>query len=244
MDGKEDIGSFGVSQLDNISMGRILPGTLGLLYGQPGTGKTSVLFYYLFQGAREDKNVCLITSEPPAKAASRMSDLQGYEQKWLRDGYISILNLHDLLDMIGIDLDRLEEGDPDLIFDLLVQVIDHLDIKRLVLDPINPLIMSMSRAGRTDLFQGFKSYLLDREASCIICYDTARETSKWEDNSLAVHELDIVIRFDKEKDPPMVFNTLTIERWRSAAHSKTSYVVDVTESGVVIVPRIKPLEVK
>ena len=48
MDGKEDDGSFGVSQLDNISMGKIRPGTLGLLYGQPGTGKSSLLSYFLF----------------------------------------------------------------------------------------------------------------------------------------------------------------------------------------------------
>ena len=244
MDGKEEDGSFGVSQLDNISMGKIRPGTLGLLYGQPGTGKSSLLSYFLFQGAREDKNVCMITSEPSASVASRMSNFKGYEQKWIRDGYISILNIFDLLDIIGIELESLQEGDPDLIFDLILQVIDHLDVKRIVIDPVNPVIDSLEYLGENNLFQGFKSHLIERGTSCMIGYDTARPPSEWEDRGLPIHDLDLILRFEKEKDPPMVFNTLTIERWRAASHSKTSYVIDVSEDGVVIVPRIKPLEVK
>jgi KaiC/GvpD/RAD55 family RecA-like ATPase len=244
MDGKDETGSFGVSQLDKISMGTIRPGNLGLLYGPPGTGKSSVLSYFLFQGAREDKNVCLITSEPPSTVASIMSNFKGYNQKWLRDGYISILNIYDLVDIAGIDLSSLEDGDQDLIFKLLIQVIDHLDVKRVVIDPINPLLNSLNDHGYNTFFQGFKSHLVDRGASCLIAFDTALDTSHWENNGLSLHDLDLVIRFEKEKDPPMVINTLTIERWRSASHSKTSYVVDVTDEGVIIVPRIKPLEVK
>jgi len=244
MDEKVEEGSFGVSQLDNISMGKILPGTLGLLFGQTGTGKSSLMSYFLFQGAREDKNVCLITSEPPTTVASRMSNFAGYEQKWLRDGYISILNIYDLTDIVGLDLDNIDPGDPKLIFDLILQVIDHLDVKRLVIDPVNPLIGSLNAIGENSFFQGFKSHLVERGASCLIGYDTSKEQADWEDNGLTFYDLDLIIKLEKERDPPMVVNTMTIERWRSASHSKTSYVIDITEKGVVIVPRIKPLEVK
>ncbi len=244
MDEKEWGGSFGVSQLDNITLGTLTPGTMGIFYGPPGAGKSSVLVHFLFQGAKKGNNVCLITCEPPSTIASRITQFTDCNQKWLRDGYISILNLFDLANMIGVDLGRMEEGDADLLYDLFVQVVDHLDAKRVVIDPVNPLTRSLGSMGMTNFFQTLKGDLAHRGVISFLCFDTSRDRGDWEDNELSPYDMDIVIRFRKEREPTLVLNTLTIERWRASAHARNSYVVDISDDGVVLVPRIKPLEVR
>jgi KaiC/GvpD/RAD55 family RecA-like ATPase len=244
MDEKEWEGSFGVSQFDNISMGKVLPGTIGLFYGPPGAGKSSVLAHFLFQGARNGVNVCLLTCEPPSLVASRLTHFKGCDQKWLRDGYISILNLFDLADLIGVSLDSMEEGDAELIYDLVIQVVDLLDAKRVVIDPVNPLLRALESRNIMNFFQLLKGDLTEKGVICFLGYDTDREGGEWERNPLSVYDLDVVVRFMKAREPPLVLNTLTIERWKSNSHARISYVVDVSGDGVILVPRIKPLEVR
>jgi KaiC/GvpD/RAD55 family RecA-like ATPase len=244
MDEKEWEGSFGVSQFDNATMGIMPPGTIGLFYGPPGAGKSSVLNHFLFQGARNGSNVCLITCEPPSSVASRITQFAGCNQQWLRDGYISILNIYDLVDLVGIKLGEMEEDDADLLYDLVVQVVNHLDVKRLVIDPVNPLLRSLESCGMMNFFQTLKGDLSKKGVICLLGYDTSREGGDWEQNPLSVYSLDIVVRFRKEREPPLVLNTLTIERWRSSSHARIAYVVDISDEGVVLVPRIKPLEVR
>ncbi len=219
MDEMGSDGSFGIAQLDNISLGKIQPGMIGLFHGPCGTGKSSILSHFLLQGAREDGNVCLITSEPPSIVASRISQFEGYDPKWLKDGYITILNIYDLMDIIGVRLCSLEVGDQDLIYDLLIQVIDHLDIKRMVIDPVNPLLNALDKEMTGSFFQGLKNELLNRNATCFISFDTNKDKEEWENNALSLFDLDIVVKFDKEIGQPIIFNTMLIERWRSAQHT-------------------------
>jgi KaiC/GvpD/RAD55 family RecA-like ATPase len=243
MEKKEIDSSFGIDQIDNISPGGIPPGAIGLLRGPSGCGKSSVLAHFLFEGARRNENVCLISTEPPSIITSRIKSFNEQGQSWIKDGYITILNIQDLMDIIGVRLCEMEKGDGDLIYDLLIQIIDHLDAKRLVIDPINPLVEALEETGSLNFFQGLKDELLQRSATCFLCYDTVSERKDWENKVLPLYDLDIVIVFRKERDEPLIFNTLSIERWRSSPHSKTSYVVDISRDGVILVPRIKPLEV-
>ena len=243
MDEKEGEGSFGVERLDNIAMGKVLPGMMGLFYGPTGTGKSSILAHYLFQGAREGSNVCLITDEVPSRAAARMSSFEGYNQKWLKDGYISILNLKDMASLIGVRLGDMTREDCDLMYDLLVQTIGHLDARRVVIDPVNLLVDILDKFNDRTFFSGLKGEVSTRGAAVIYAMDISKGPESLETGSLNLHDLDIIIRFRKEKVTPMVLDTLTIERWRGTLHSKSTYVVDISGEGVMLVPRIKPMEV-
>lgn len=241
---KDEGDSFGVDQFDNIGLGKLLPGSIGLFYGPSGTGKSSMLAHFLFKGASGDNNVCLITGVPPATAGARMTRFRSYNQNWLRDGYISVLNLFDLMDLIGVDLSDLKDGDTSLIHDLLIQIMDHLDAKRLVIDPVNILVEALEKDEHIGFFQTLKDDLQRRDAHFMMAMDTDLDPSIWECSSFPLHHMDLVIRFRKESEPPLILNTMAIETWRSTPHAKTSFAIDISEDGVVLVPRIKPLEVR
>ncbi|MFO8051055.1 MAG: ATPase domain-containing protein [Thermoplasmatota archaeon] len=240
---EEDL-NFGITQLDNLSMGSITPGSLGLFYGDPGTGKSSVLYHFLFKGADLDNNVCLITSEPPMRVASQISNFDTYRSTWLKDGYISIFSLRDLAGLVGIDLDHLEEGELDLMLDLIIQSLDHLDAKRLVIDPFDPLLRILDEKRRFFFLHRLKDSLQKMMVTAFLCVDGKADLSISLDSSLEPNLFDVIIRFSREKEHPITLNTFTIERWKGAPHARNTYVIDVSREGIMLVPRIDPLGVK
>ena len=244
MEGKEGESCFGVDQLDNITLGRMTPGSLGLFHGPAGCGKSSTLYHFLFQGAGLNQNVCLISNEPPGRLSGHISSFKTHQPNWLKDGYISIFNIQDLTRLIGVHLEENEEDDIDLIFDLIVQVVQHLDAKRLVIDPVNPLLNLLEEWDRIFFIQRLKGKLLEMGVSTFLAFDTNLALEEIDLRCMEPSIFDIIVGFRKEEEPPIIMNTMTIERWRGSAHAKNTYVIDISEEGVFLVPRIKPLEVK
>ncbi|MBN1390120.1 MAG: hypothetical protein JXA22_05705 [Candidatus Thermoplasmatota archaeon] len=235
---------FGVEQLDNITLGRLLPGTMGLFYGPAGCGKSSMLYHFLFQGASLTNDVCLISNEPPGRLSSHISSFKTHQPNWLKDGYISIFNIQDLMGLIGLDLESSGPDDVDLFFSLLVQIIKHLDAKRLVIDPVNPILDLLEKWNKLFFMQKLKGKLMEMGVSTFIALDTGSSLEEMKVPTMQHQIFDIIVGFRKEREPPVIMNTLTIERWKGSPHARNTYVIDISKEGVFLVPRIKPLEVK
>jgi len=244
MDLKDGGFSFGVRQLDNIVLGTLKPGSLGMFHGPSGTGKSSMLFHFLFEGAAANQNVALVTAAPPLRVTQSISHFQSFEPSWIKDGYISIFNISDLLDLVGLEYGRLEGHDVAIVSDIFRSILDHLDIKRLVIDPFNPLLVLLKGEDLYDFLIRLKEELTTRDVIGMIALDTSfDEKDRWPEG-LETHLMDTIVGFQREKEPTMVMNTLTIERWRGTPHAKNSYVIDISDEGVVLVPKIRPLEVR
>jgi KaiC/GvpD/RAD55 family RecA-like ATPase len=244
MEGKEGESSFGVEQLDNITLGNVSPGSLGLFYGPAGSGKSSMLYHFLFQGAKQNDNVCLITNEPPGRLADHISSFKTHQANWLKDGYISIFNIQDLMGSIGIRFEEAGPEDVDLLFDLIIQVVELLDAKRLVIDPINPILHLLEIWDKVFFIQRLKGRLMEMGISTFIGLDTNLPLEEMGLSCMEPLNFNMIISFRKEEEPPIILNTMTIDRWKGSPHARNTYVVDVSEEGVFLVPRIKPLEVK
>ncbi|MGA1819432.1 MAG: RAD55 family ATPase [Thermoplasmatota archaeon] len=244
MEGKDGESCFGVDQLDNITLGRVIPGSLGIFHGPAGSGKSSMLYHFLFQGADMNKNVCIITNEPPGRISSHMSSFRTYQSNWLKDGYISIFNIQDLMALVGLDMENAGPDDVDLLFDLLIQVLQHLDAKRLVIDPINPILHLLEEWNKVFFIQRLKGKLIELGVSTFIALDTNLPIHQMDLRCLEPYNFNIILGFKKEEEPPIMLNTMTIERWKGSSHAKNTYVIEISKDGVFLVPRIKPLEVR
>jgi KaiC/GvpD/RAD55 family RecA-like ATPase len=244
MDEKEGECCFGVDQLDNITLGTISPGSLGLFYGPAGSGKSSMLYHFLFQGAKQSDNVCLITNEPPGRLSNHISSFKTHQANWLKDGYITVFNIQDLAGLIGVHFEEAGPDDVDLLFDLIIQVIELLDAKRLVIDPINPILHLLEMWDKVFFIQRLKGVLLKKGISTFIALDTNLPLEEMDLSCMEPMNFNTIVSFRKEEEPPITLNTMTIERMKGAPHAKNTYVVDVSKEGVFLVPRIKPLEVK
>ncbi|MBN1540392.1 MAG: hypothetical protein JW939_09630 [Candidatus Thermoplasmatota archaeon] len=244
MDEVKEESFFGIDQLDNITLGRITPGCMGLFHGPTGCGKSSVLYHFLFHGASMNNDVCLISNEPPGRMSGHMSAFKRYQPNWLKDGYISILNIHDLMGLIGSDLEDPGPDDVYLFMDLLLQVVHHLDVKRLVIDPVNPLLDLLEEWNKVHFMQRLKGKLMDMGVTMMMALDTGIPL---EEMSLSVLEpglFDIIVGFTKDRGTSIMMNTLRVERWKGSPHANNTYVIDISREGVLLVPRISSMEVK
>lgn len=240
MVGASDGPSFGIDQLDGLSLGKLSYGTLGLLFGPSGTGKSTVLAHFLFNGAKSGESCCLITNEPPVRVAGQLSRFRSYTPSWVKDGYISIFNLHDMLDMLGISEETMDKDDMELLFDLLVQTMDQMDTKRLVIDPSNPLLNLLERTDMRSFMRGLRSEVLDRGMVAMLSYDTLAPSEMWAKQVLEQDMLDVMVAFSRVREREVSMNCLTIEKWKGSPHSRASYVIDIDTDGVVLVPKIGP----
>ncbi len=236
--------SFGIAYLDNITLGSMRPGSMGLLMGPAGTGKSALASHFLFNGAAAGENVCLITNEPPARVTEHLSRFKTYEPGWTKDGYLTVFDLEDLSSSIGISTERPTRDELGLLYDLLADLLDQLDISRIALDPANPLLKQIDSTGMPSFLRDMKGKLIDRGTCALLTYDTYRPISDWDLECLQPDMLDVFIRFSKERGAALNMNTLSIERFKGSPHSKKTYVVDISPEGVTLVPRIELPEVR
>ncbi|MCU0799406.1 MAG: hypothetical protein MUC62_07020 [Candidatus Thermoplasmatota archaeon] len=230
--------SFGIDQLDGLSLGKLSYGNLGLLMGPSGTGKSTVLAHFLFNGAQNGESCCLVTDEPPVRVAAHFSRFRSFDPSWVKDGYISMFNLHDMLDMIGISEESITKDDMELLFDLLVQTLDQMDTKRLVIDPLNPLLNLLERTDMRFFMRGLRSEVLDRGMVAMLSYDTLAPSEMWGKHLIEQDMLDVMVAFSRVREREVSMNCLTIEKWRGSPHSRASYVIELDAEGVILVPKI------
>jgi circadian clock protein KaiC len=115
----------GVKGLDKMLRGGLLPSTVVLVRGAPGTGKTSLAFQFLIEGARHDETGLFITFEEFPDALYRDASSLGYDLRALEDEG----KLHIIFTSPMVLLKSLQDPQ-SVIYHRLMQA----DIRRAVLD--------------------------------------------------------------------------------------------------------------
>ena len=233
---------FGIDKLDTISMGRMEPGLLGLIYGPPGTGKTTIGSHFLFRGASQNNNVCLLTYEPMTLFTKKFQRFKSYESSWLKDGYISIFMLQNLMERVGIDPDNITGEDVDILFDVMIQIISDMDMKRIVIDPGMPLLDLIIRHGKEAKLTDLKLDLVRTRSSALIIYDLGLSTGSGEEPYYipSPNLFDVIIKTDLNHTCRTPVITLRIERWKDSSHSRSIYVLDTSGDRVIMAPKLSP----
>lgn len=115
----------GVKRLDKMLEGGLLPETVVLLRGAPGTGKTSLAFQFLIEGAQRGEPGLFITFEEFPEALYRDAKSLGFD--------LQVFERQEMLRIVftspEVLLKSLQNPSSDL-YDMLMQV----DIRRAALD--------------------------------------------------------------------------------------------------------------
>lgn len=118
----------GADGLDRMLGGGFLPGSMVLIRGAPGTGKTSLALQFLVEGAKEQEAGLLISFEEFPQSLYRDARSLGWDLKELeRDGW-----LHFMFTSPEVFLASLEPPDS-----ALNRLIREANIQRLVVDSVS-----------------------------------------------------------------------------------------------------------
>jgi circadian clock protein KaiC len=118
----------GVKGLDEMLEGGFLPGSMVLVHGAPGTGKTSLALQFLIHGAKHDEPGLMISFEEFPSSLHRDAESLGWDLR----GMVTEEKLHLMFTSPEVFLASLESP-----ASRLNQLILEANIRRLVLDSVS-----------------------------------------------------------------------------------------------------------
>src|SRR4030043_1600592 len=130
----------GIEKLDEMLCGGIPSGSTVLVVGSSGSGKTTLCMQYLVNGARKgERGVFFTITEPLFKLTKNIEGFAFYDKKLIESGMVNIIDLRIISERLGLDTEKYTIEDAGALLDILKDIADELDVKRLVMDSITAL---------------------------------------------------------------------------------------------------------
>lgn len=223
----------GIEGLDDILVGGLPAGRPTLICGGAGCGKTLLSMIFLVNGATrfDEPGVFLSFEETGKDLAENVASL-GFDVPAL----VAARKL--AIDHIRIDRSEIEEsGEYDLegLFVRLGHAVDRIGAKRVVLDTLEALFMSLSNAAilRAELRRLF-GWLKERGLTAII-------TGERGEGALTRHGLeeyvsDCVILLENRVQDQITTRRLRVVKYRGSAHGTNEYPFLLDDRGVTVLP--------
>jgi circadian clock protein KaiC len=231
----------GIDAIDHILNGGIPRGNTVLISGSVGTGKTSICVEFLIRGALADENsLYLSVTEPTDKLLRNMIPYDFFEEKLLKQGKVEFVDLPRIYEKLGIDRDELSLEEARLLVNSIVSLVEEHRIKRLVLDSVTSVSYRLKEQERVrDFLLRLSQGLTGRNTTSLL----VSEVSPMGDTSsqLGVEEAiadGLIVTGNLERRGDLL-RTLQVVKMRGTQHSRAKYVLDLTTSGVLLVPLLK-----
>ncbi len=161
-----------ITALDEILSGGGIPyGSLVLIAGPPGGGKTTLAQQWLFEGARHSKEVGIYISftEEIEKATRNIAQFEFYDKSFTTSKKIHLIDGRMLLK--GMPLKQkssLALTEMDQLLTVIMNLVDQTQAKRVVIDSITALIYKLEGADAVRSFIFRLGYGLSRLGATVM----------------------------------------------------------------------------
>lgn len=140
--------STGISSLDSLLDGGLLPNRSYLITGEAGTGKTTACMQYLLTGLKQgEKAVYVTVDERPSEILHSAASLDWDLQHYVQAKSLVILDASPYFSGRAGSVSE-KGGDLQKIVSDLAAYAKRMEAARLVVDPLTPLIISGESPGR------------------------------------------------------------------------------------------------
>ncbi len=237
-----DFCKTGVKELDDYLGGGIPTGNTVLLVGSSGTGKTTLSMQFLMNGARMgDKGVFFTITEPLFKLTKNMEKFKFYDKKLIEKGMVNIIDLRIISDRLGLDAERYSQEDATALLDVLKDIADELEVRRLVIDSITALCYRLqSRELIRDFIFKLGSSLAAMKCTTILTSEVPPREVKYSQYGIEEFIADGIIYMGDIDRRGDLIRTLQIIKMRGTIHSRTKVAVILSsEYGVELTPLLK-----
>lgn len=231
----------GIQGIDHILNGGIPRGNTVLVSGSVGTGKTSICIEFLVRGALYgESSLYLSVTEPTDKLLRNVIPFDFWDDKLLRQGKLQFLDLPKVYEKLGIDKDELNLEEGRRLTDAIVELVEESHIRRLVLDSGTSVAYRLKEQERIrDFFLRLGQALSARMCTSLLVAEVMPQTEGY--SRFGVEEAiadGVIVTANLERRGDLL-RTLQVVKMRGTQHSRAKYVLDLTTSGVLLVPLLK-----
>lgn len=231
----------GIYGLDNILNGGIPRGNTVLITGSVGTGKTSLCLEFLVHGALYgEHSLYLSVTESTDKLLKNIIPYDFFEERLMREGRLHFLDIPVIYDRLGLDKPEFDYEEIHILVDAIVGVVKELKIKRLVVDSITSVSYRLkSEEIIREFVLKLGSILSGTGCTTLLVAEIAPTMERYSTYGVEEAIADGIVVMGNLERRGDLLRTLQVVKMRGTMHSRAKYVLDLTTTGVLLVPLLK-----
>ena len=231
----------GIEGLDNILDGGIPRGNTVLITGSVGTGKTSMCLEFLVHGALYGENSLYISvTESTDKLLKNIIPYDFFEDRLVKEGRLQFLDIPVVYDRLGLDKPEFDYEEIHILIDVIVGIVRELKIKRLVVDSITSVSYRLkSEEIIREFVLKLGSTLSGVGCTSLLVAEIAPTTERYSTYGVEEAIADGIVVMGNLERRGDLLRTLQVVKMRGTMHSRAKYVLDLTTTGVLLVPLLK-----
>ena len=239
---EEELCSTGIDELDIQMAGGIPVGSTVLITGCSGSGKTTLCMQYLFDGAiKGERSVFFTITEPLFKLTKNLEGFGFYDKQLIESGMVNIIDLRIISERLGLDTEKYSVEDAGALLDILKDIADELDVKRLVIDSITALCYRLqTREMIRDFIFKLGTSLAVMNCTTFLTSEVPPNTYKFSQYEIEEFISDGIIFMGDINRRGDLIRTLQVVKMRGIAHSRAKFAVNISaQRGMELVPLLK-----
>jgi circadian clock protein KaiC len=235
----------GIEELD-IQMGGGIPvGSTVLMVGSSGSGKTTLCMQFLINGAKKgERGVFFTITEPLFKLTKNMEGFSFYDKKLIESGMVNLIDLRIISERLGLDTEKYTVEDAAALLDVLKDIADELNVKRLVIDSITALCYRLqTKEMIRDFIFKLGSSLASMKCTTFLTSEVPPRVFQYSQYGIEEFIADgIIFLGDVERKGDLI-RTFQMIKMRGMAHSRTKFAMNISsKNGVELTPLLKSRE--
>ncbi|MFX1294867.1 MAG: RAD55 family ATPase [Promethearchaeota archaeon] len=212
----------GIAELDKIIGGGFLLPSVILVLGPPGSGKTTLSWQYLVEGAKHREKGMLFSTVSETSS----SLIQFASNYWFVDS--KLIGKKIFIGDLNEQINNFKTGEE--LIELINEKIMSLNIKRVVIDPINLIQLSITdiKKYRFFIFK-FSNYIKEKKIHAIMTAEL------YAPNDFHCHEAfisDGTILLQTDQSSRKVLRNLTVVKMRGTHHELKPVEYIITKNGI------------
>lgn len=232
----------GIPELDDILRGGIPRGSVTLLAGGSGTGKTTLSLQFLAHGAQQGEPGLFLSVTEPVNVLERNAREYAFVQPELIErGLLRLVDLRAMAHRMGIGGSRLltlEDG--DALVSAISSVVAEYRISRLVLDSVTAVCQRLEEPGRIRDFVFRLGLELNRHGcTAVLTSETPPRTQRYSMFGVEEFIADGIIFLSEVERHNDLVRTLQVIKMRGTDHSRSRFLMDLSEQGIALAPLLK-----
>lgn len=233
----------GIEGLDSILGGGFPTGSMVLVTGVPGVGKTSLSLEFAIRGAAAgDRTLYITTIERPEKLLASVPDFDFYNGELVDDGMLRFMGVTELMELNSL-FGRPESREDVLrLNEVLSRYIDDNGIRRLVIDSYSAMFHALDDRGVSrDVLLTLSEMVYRKGCTAVLVADVEPSASTDLAITATMESIiaDGVIVLGNHQRRSDLLRTLQVLKMKGAAHSRSKYVIDLTSCGILITPLLR-----
>ncbi len=235
----------GIEELDKGLGGGISLGSAVLMPGSSGSGKTTLCMQFLINGAKQGKRGIFFTAtEPLFKLTKNMEGFSFYDKKLIESGMINLIDLRIISERLGLDMEKYTAEDASALLDVLRDIVDELDVKRLVIDSVTALCYRLqTKEMIRDFVFKLGSSLAAMNCTSIFTSEVPPQVFQYSQYGVEEFIADGIIMLGDIERKGDLIRTFQIIKMRGIAHHRTKFAMNISsKNGIELAPLLKSQE--